>query len=48
MDGILAQIVAKQLIAREENTRLFNAESKAREEQRAIAAERALAMGLGR
>lgn len=48
VDGILAQIVAKQAIAREENHRRFNAESKAREDQRAIAAERALAKGLGR
>ena len=48
VDGILAQIMAKEAIAREENTARFNAESKAREEQRAIAAERALAKGLGR
>ena len=48
VDSILAGILAKEAIAREENTARFNAESKAREDQRAIAAERALAMGIGR
>ena len=47
VDAILVQLYAKQAIAREENHRRFNAESKADEDRRAVATERALFEGLG-